>query len=56
MNEATEWLRDPANHDRAKIVQTRFPESLHPLIPAVIDKYYEGFSLTGAPQNEMVNK
>ena len=55
MNEATEWLRDPANHDRAaEIVQTRFPESLHPLIPAVIDKYYEGFSLTGEPQMDII--
>ncbi|MBC83716.1 MAG: hypothetical protein CL454_02560, partial [Acidimicrobiaceae bacterium] len=56
MNEATEWLTDESNHDRAaEIIQTRFPESLHPLIPAVIDKYYEGFSLTGAPQTELVS-
>jgi branched-chain amino acid transport system substrate-binding protein len=56
MNEATEWLRDTANHDRmAEIVATKFPESLHPLIPAVIEKYYEGFSLTGIPQNDVIS-
>ena len=56
MNEATEWLRDTANHDRtAEIVATKFPESLHPLIPAVIEKYYEGFSLTGTPQNDVIS-
>ncbi|KIE51706.1 MAG: hypothetical protein MB53_02580, partial [marine actinobacterium MedAcidi-G2A] len=56
MNEATEWLLDTANHDRAaEIIATQFPESLHPLIPAVVDKYYQGFSLTGVPQNEIVS-
>jgi ABC-type nitrate/sulfonate/bicarbonate transport system substrate-binding protein len=56
MNEAALWLTDPANHDRAaEIIRTYSPESLHPLISAIIDKYYEGFSLTGAPQNEIVS-
>ena len=46
--EAIEFLADPANADRsAEIAKTRLAEALHPLVPALIAKYQNAFSLTG---------
>ena len=46
--EAIAWLADPANAERAgEIAATRLAEALHPLIPAIVEKYQNAFSLTG---------
>ena len=46
--EAIEFLADPANAERSgEIAKTRLAEALHPLVPALITKYQNAFSLTG---------
>ena len=45
---AIEWLADPANAEQAgEIAATRLAEALHPLIPAIVEKYQNAFSTTG---------
>jgi ABC-type branched-subunit amino acid transport system substrate-binding protein/ABC-type nitrate/sulfonate/bicarbonate transport system substrate-binding protein len=45
---AIEWLADPANAEAAgDIAKTRLAEALHPLVPALIEKYQNAFSTTG---------
>ena len=45
---AIEWLADPANAEAAgEIAKTRLAEALHPLVPALIEKYQNAFSTTG---------
>ena len=46
--EGIAFLADPANRDRVEeIAKIYFPESLHPVVPAIVDKYANGFSTTG---------
>ena len=46
--EAIAWLADPANAEQAgEIAKTRLAEGLHAAIPALIEKYQNGFSPTG---------
>ena len=53
--EGIEFIADPANRDRVgEIAALYFPEALHPLIPAIVEKYANGFSLTADIQFEQI--